>query len=54
VLPFFKRLETFHDSSKSIDKNTRGTSGPVHIGPPANPLAGAKLFVEAAKEMGFR
>ncbi len=50
VLPYFKRMETWHGDS---DSSFRGTSGPLHVtrGPRANPLFHA--FVEAGKQAGY-
>lgn len=50
VLPYFKRMETWHGGD---DTTYRGTSGPLHVtrGPRANPLFHA--FVEAGKQAGY-
>jgi choline dehydrogenase len=50
VLPYFKRMETWHGGG---DSTFRGTSGPLHVtrGPRANPLFHA--FVEAGKQAGY-
>ncbi len=50
VLPYFKRMETWHGGG---DTAFRGTSGPLHItrGPRRNPLFHA--FVEAGKQAGY-
>jgi len=53
VLPYFQRLETWHDGGHGGDPAWRGRSGPVHItrGPRDNPLHNA--FVEAGRQAGF-
>lgn len=50
VLPYFKRMETWHGGD---DTTYRGTSGPLHVtrGPRSNPLFHA--FVEAGKQAGY-
>jgi choline dehydrogenase len=50
VLPYFKRMETWHGGEPSP---YRGTSGPLHVtrGPRTNPLFHA--FVEAGREAGY-
>ncbi|MCI2394166.1 choline dehydrogenase [Aliiroseovarius sediminis] len=53
VLPYFKRMEHWHDGGHGGDRDWRGTDGPLHVtrGPRANPLFHA--FVEAGKEAGY-
>jgi choline dehydrogenase len=53
VLPYFKRLENWHDGGHGGDPAWRGDSGPLHItrGPRKNPLYQA--FVEAGEQAGF-
>ena len=53
VLPYFKRLENWHDGGHGGDPAWRGTSGPLHVtrGKRDNPLHAA--FVEAGKQAGF-
>ena len=53
VLPYFKRMETWHDGGHGGDLAWRGTDGPRHItrGPRANPLFHA--FVEAGRQAGY-
>lgn len=50
VLPYFKRLETWHGTG---DSSWRGTDGPLHIsrGPGDNPLVQA--FVKAGEQAGY-
>jgi choline dehydrogenase len=50
VLPYFKRMETWHGGGESA---YRGTSGPLHVtrGQRANPLFHA--FVEAGRQAGY-
>lgn len=50
VLPYFKRMETWHGDG---DTTYRGTSGPLHVtrGPRGNPLFHA--FVEAGQQAGY-
>ena len=53
VLPYFKRLENWHDGGHGGDASWRGTEGPLHItrGQRDNPLTQA--FVEAGREAGY-
>jgi choline dehydrogenase len=50
VLPYFKRLETWHGPGPS---EWRGADGPLHVtrGPQTNPLH--RAFVEAGRQAGF-
>lgn len=50
VLPYFKRMETWHGGG---DSEFRGKSGPLHVsrGPRTNPLFHA--FVEAGQQAGY-
>lgn len=51
VLPYFKRMETWHGDAPS---EWRGTDGPLHItrGPRTNPLYDA--FIQAGAEAGYQ
>ena len=53
VLPYFKRLENWHDGGHGGDPAWRGTDGPLHItrGALENPLT--KAFVEAGAQAGY-
>ncbi|WP_075222223.1 choline dehydrogenase [Acuticoccus yangtzensis] len=53
VLPYFKRMENWHEGGHGGDPAWRGTDGPLHVtrGPRTNPLFGA--FVEAGRQAGF-
>ncbi|WP_197945396.1 choline dehydrogenase [Oricola thermophila] len=53
VLPYFKRLENWHDCGHGGDPAWRGRSGPLHVtrGKRDNPLHAA--FVEAGRQAGF-
>jgi len=53
VLPYFKRMETWHANGHGGDQRWRGTDGPLHVsrGPRQNPLFAA--FVEAGKQAGY-
>ncbi len=53
VLPYFKRMEHWHDGGHGGDPRWRGTDGPLHVtrGPRANPLFHA--FVEAGQQAGY-
>ncbi len=50
VLPYFRRMETWHGAAPN---EWRGTGGPLHVtrGPRANPLFDA--FVEAGRQAGY-
>ncbi|MGI9426494.1 MAG: GMC family oxidoreductase N-terminal domain-containing protein, partial [Hyphomicrobiaceae bacterium] len=53
VLPYYKRLEAWHDGGHGGDPAWRGATGPMHItrGPRSNPLFQA--FVDAGAQAGF-
>jgi choline dehydrogenase len=53
VLPYFKRMEQWHDGGHGGDASWRGKSGPLHVsrGPRNNPLTLA--FVEAGLQAGY-
>ncbi|MCP5087303.1 MAG: choline dehydrogenase [Rhodobacteraceae bacterium] len=53
VLPYFKRMETWHDGGHGGDPEWRGTDGPLHVtrGPRANPLFDA--FVKSGEQAGY-
>ena len=54
VLPYFKRMEHWHDGGHGGDPAWRGTDGPLHVtrGPRTNPLTQA--FVEAGRQAGYQ
>ena len=53
VLPYFQRLEHWHDGGHGGDPAWRGSDGPLHVtrGRRANPLY--RAFVEAGRQAGF-
>ncbi len=53
VLPYFRRMESWHDGGHGGDPGWRGTDGPLHVtrGPRDNPLFAA--FVEAGRQAGY-
>ncbi len=53
VLPYFKRMEHWHEGGHGGDPAWRGSDGPLHVsrGPRANPLYHA--FVEAGRQAGY-
>ncbi|SIN78358.1 choline dehydrogenase [Vannielia litorea] len=53
VLPYFKRMEHWHDGGHGGDPAWRGTDGPLHVtrGARMNPLV--KAFVEAGVQAGY-
>ena len=53
VLPYYKRMETWHDGGHGGDATWRGTDGPLHVsrGPRQNPLFDA--FVQAGAQAGY-
>ncbi len=54
VLPYYKRMENWHDGGHGGDPAWRGRDGPLHItrGPRRNPLYHA--FVEAGRQAGYQ
>ncbi|MBW4707551.1 choline dehydrogenase [Roseobacter sp. YSTF-M11] len=53
VLPYYKRMETWHDGGHGGDTTWRGSDGPLHVsrGPRKNPLF--KAFVDAGQQAGY-
>ena len=53
VLPYYKRMENWHDGGHGGDPEWRGKSGPLHItrGPRTNPLT--RAFVKAGAQAGY-
>ena len=53
VLPYYKRMESWHSGGHGGDASWRGTNGPMHVarGPRENPLF--KAFVQAGIEAGY-
>lgn len=54
VLPYYKRMEHWHDGGHGGDRSWRGTDGPLHVtrGPRKNPLFQA--FVDAGEQAGYQ
>ncbi|HIF77956.1 MAG TPA: choline dehydrogenase [Sulfitobacter sp.] len=54
VLPYYKRMETWHENGHGGDAAWRGTDGPLHVsrGPRENPLFDA--FVQAGSQAGYQ
>jgi len=54
VLPYFKRLEDWHDGGRGGDPDWRGKGGPLHVtrGPGDNPLT--KAWIKAGGEAGYQ
>lgn len=53
VLPYYKRLEDWHDGGHGGDASWRGRGGPLHVtrGSRSNPLT--RAFVEAGRQAGY-
>lgn len=53
VLPYFRRMESWHGGEAGDDAAYRGADGPLHVtrGPRANPLFNA--FIEAGRQAGY-
>ncbi|MEO9896746.1 MAG: choline dehydrogenase [Paracoccaceae bacterium] len=53
VLPYFKRMESWHDGGHGGDPEWRGSNGPLHVsrGTRENPLYQA--FVDAGQQAGY-
>jgi len=53
VLPYFKRMESWHDGGHGGDPAWRGQTGPLHVtrGKRDNPLT--RAFVEAGRQAGY-
>lgn len=54
VLPYFRRMENWHDGGQGGDAGWRGTDGPLHVsrGPRDNPLHAA--FVTSGAQAGYQ
>ena len=54
VLPYYKRMETWHSGGHGGEPAWRGSDGPLHVsrGPRKNPLFHA--FVEAGRQAGYQ
>lgn len=54
VLPYYRRMESWHDGGHGGDPAWRGTDGPMHVsrGPRENPLFDA--FVQAGAQAGYQ
>ena len=54
VLPYYKRMEDWHDGGRGGDPDWRGSGGPLHVtrGPGANPLT--KAFIKAGGQAGYQ
>jgi len=54
VLPYYRRMESWHDGGHGGDPAWRGTDGPLHVsrGPRDNPLFEA--FVQAGAQAGYQ
>lgn len=53
VLPYFRRMESWHDGGHGGDPDWRGQNGPLHVsrGKRDNPLT--RAFVEAGRQAGY-
>jgi len=53
VLPYFQRMEDWHDGGRGGDAGWRGTGGPLHVtrGSGRNPLV--RAFIEAGAQAGY-
>lgn len=53
VLPYYKRMEDWHDGGRGGDHDWRGQDGPLHVtrGPGTNPLT--RAFVKAGGQAGY-
>ncbi|MBV7378690.1 choline dehydrogenase [Maritimibacter dapengensis] len=53
VLPYFKRMENWHDGGHGGDPDWRGHDGPLHVsrGTMENPLT--RAFIEAGRQAGY-
>ena len=53
VLPYFKRMEDWHDGGRGGDADWRGQGGPLHVtrGPGTNPLT--RAFIKAGGQAGY-
>ena len=54
VLPYFKRMENWHDGGHGGDPDWRGKDGPLHVsrGTMQNPLV--RAFIEAGVQAGYQ
>ncbi len=54
VLPYYKRMEDWHDGGRGGDAAWRGRGGPLHVtrGPGTNPLT--RAFIKAGGQAGYQ
>jgi choline dehydrogenase len=54
VLPYYKRMENWHNAGHGGDSDWRGSNGPLHVtrGKRLNPLV--RAFVDAGREAGYQ
>ncbi|MCF2871928.1 choline dehydrogenase [Octadecabacter sp. G9-8] len=54
VLPYYKRMEDWHDGGRGGDADWRGKGGPLHVtrGPGTNPLT--RAFIKAGGQAGYQ
>jgi choline dehydrogenase len=54
VLPYYKRIEDWHDGGRGGDAAWRGSGGPLHVtrGPGTNPLT--RAFIKAGGQAGYQ
>jgi choline dehydrogenase len=53
VLPYFLRMENWHDSGQGGDPDWRGNDGPLHITRGKRDIPLHQAFVEAGRQAGF-
>lgn len=53
VLPYFKRMETWHDGGHGGDPAWRGSDGPLHVSRGARDNLLTRAFVEAGHQAGY-
>ncbi|MEL6239868.1 MAG: choline dehydrogenase [Pseudomonadota bacterium] len=53
VLPYFKRMEDWHDGGHGGDPNWRGSGGPLHVTRGGRENVLTRAFVEAGQQAGY-
>lgn len=54
MLPFCKKLETYHPNDPAIDQSLHGHDGPIHISDGGYRGKSENQFMETAKKLGHK
>jgi alcohol oxidase len=54
LLPLAKKLETFHQDERGVDKSKHGYDGPIHVSNGGFRGKSEMQFMETVKKMGYK